>query len=279
MSIVKKTYNFIIKSVKRIDKCVNCNRTEKQLVGDTSKSDKCNSIFSTDSLCIDCEIRMYPDRFHGCGFCKRPIRERFSCVICSDGFIEWIKNVIQPIDSLSMMIRQSANGLLDRSIHDLPIDHHKFIVRNDDGYYRWPGFYAGITNKFSAKSSVAPNPTETKISSDKYDMKSHSDYTHDESKHIHIDSEHSHKIINRSSPEPQTNCFPVWIIPKLTKEYDINFSNLRMDLRIFQTILLELLEKNNINLYEDVQIDLDKMENEQIKTINPYDTRVMKKFF
>lgn len=303
MSIIKKTYNLIVKSIQRDYRCIKCNRTEKQLVGDTSKSDGGHSIFSPENLCIDCEIRTYPDRFHGCGFCKRPIREKFSCMICSSGFVEWVRNVIQPIDSLSMIIRQSAGGLLDRSIHDLPIEHHKFIVRNDDGYYKWPGFYAGITNKFSAKNSTQEDPDanvvesktkkkETKIT-DKYDDLLNGSDPRDENSNsnasMNIDlcfdektdqeqKDLSHGIVKLSSSASQSNCFPVWIIPKLTNGYDVNFSDLRLDLKIFQQILLGILEKNNINLYEDVQIDLDKMDNLQIKTVNPYDTRVMKRF-
>jgi hypothetical protein len=246
MNVIKKTYNQIVKSTKKNTKCVKCERTEKELVNNTRYD-----IFSPECLCIDCEIIIHPDRFHGCGFCKRPIREKFSCVICSNGFVEWIKTVIQSTDSLSMIIRQSANGLLTGHGAE---SNSRFILRVDDGYYKWPGFYAGISNRFSfgitpSEFTILPESQD----SDGYDEKEQTD--------------------------KQTYYFPVWVIPKLTKGYDVHFGDLRLNMKIFQTILLEILEKNNINLYHDVQIDLEKMDNEQIKAINPYDTRVMKRFF
>ena len=249
MNVIKKTYNRIVKSTKKNTKCVKCERTEKELVNNTR-----HDIFSLESLCIDCEIITHPDRFHGCGFCKRPIREKFSCVICSNGFVEWVKIVIQSTDGLSMIIRQSANGLLAGHGAEPNAQYSRFILRVDDGYYKWPGFYAGITNRFSFGTSS-------------------SEFT------ILPESQDSGSYDEKEQTDHQTRYFPVWVIPKLTKGYDVNFSGLRLDMKIFQTILLEILEKNNINLYHDVQIDLDKMENEQIKAINPYDTRVMKRFF
>src|SRR5437879_6272581 len=100
MSLIKKTYGFIIKTITKTDQCIKCNRTEQKLMGETTYTDKGISVFSPERLCIDCEIQMFPERFHGCGFCKRPIREKFCCLICSNGFVEWVKDQIHPIDSL-----------------------------------------------------------------------------------------------------------------------------------------------------------------------------------
>lgn len=303
MSIIKKTYGIISKIALKTAACVNCNRTEKQLVGQNNTK---NSIFNSENLCIDCEILMHPDHFHGCGFCKRPIREKFSCEICSDGFLEWIKNMIHPVDTLSIMIRYSASKLTEKTIYDsfplmsvsdrralpqkstgilphgstgvLPIDQRKFIIRNNDGYYKWPGFYAGVTNKFFNHPITNYNGmTGTTFT----------DMALSESKYIHKElDDHDKYDIDTNSIE-QFNCFPVWIIPKLTNGYDVNSNPnlilnfniecLRPDLKIFQNILLEILEKNNIHLYEDIQIDINRMTYDQIITVNPYDTRVIKR--
>lgn len=229
MSIIKKTYGLLIKTINNNNRCKNCHRTEQDLMGETTNTNKGISIFSPELLCIDCEIEQFPERFHGCGFCKRPIREKFSCIICTNGFVDWVKDVIQPLDTLSVMIRMAAKQLLDKTIYDLT-ESHRFILRTDDGYYKWPGFYAGITDRFTG-----------------------------------FDSERG-------------NCFPIWVIPRLTKPYDVRFTDLKLDLRIFQHMLLDILAKNNISLYHDIQMDPDKIESSQIKTINSYDTRVVRRF-
>ena len=244
--IVKKTYGFLIKTISRTDRCIKCRRTEKDMMGRSTNTDKGIDIFSPEKLCIDCEIKSFPDRFHGCGFCKRPIREKFSCMICSSGFIDWVKDVINPVDHVSIMLRYAAKQLLNRTIHNQsglpPMEHNQFILRTDDGYYKWPGFYAGITNKFSIKSNIA----------------------------------------GQSDDGLMMDCFPVWIVPRLVNESNVKTSDLlkldilNPDLKLFQKILLEIMEKNNIRLYDDIQIDPNSILPIQIRAINPYDTRVVK---
>lgn len=234
---VKKTYGFLIKKVSKTDRCIKCYRTEKEIMGVSTNTDKGIDIFSPEKMCIDCEIKSFPDRFHGCGFCKRPIREKFSCMICSSGFIEWIKDAIEPVDRLGIVLRYAAKQLLNRTIHDhLSVERNQFILRTNDGYYKWPGFYAGVTNKFSIKT----NPTG------------------------------------------QMDYFPVWIVPRLVNDSNVKTTDLlkldilNPDLKLFQKILLDIMEKNNIRLYDDVQIDPDSILPIQIRAINPYDTRVVK---
>jgi hypothetical protein len=238
---VKKTYGFLVKKISKTERCIKCCRSEQDMMGVTTNTDKGIDIFSSEKLCIECEIHQFPDRFHGCGFCKRPIREKFSCIVCSSGFIEWIKDVIEPVDNLSIVLRYAAKQLLNRTTHDhiSPIDRNQFILRTNDGYYKWPGFYAGVTNKFSIKSKI-----------------------------IHDDL--------------VSECFPVWIVPRLVNDSNVKTSDLlkldilNPDLKLFQKILLDILEKNNIRLYDDVQIDPDNILPIQIRAINPYDTRIVK---
>jgi hypothetical protein len=286
-------------------KCIKCKRSEKDLTGSNKNSTKGVSIFSHEQMCIDCEIRFFSVRFHGCGFCKRPIREKFSCSICSDGFINWIKDVIQPIDATSRLLRLSAYRLLNKSIHDLPIDAQRnmkvddraFIIRIDDGFYKWPGFYAGITNRFSAQNTrnVSVINIESKsrdLSNRSDDMltisvdkkKNESDYSNNsDNLDILTETEKLEKktrieIVDQSD---QRGFFPIWIIPKLTEGYDIKLSdfklkNLKASLNPFDKILLDILEKNDIHLYSDVQINPETFPSERIKTVNPYDTRVIR---
>ena len=105
------------------------------------------------------------------------------------GFNSWIRSEICGSDALSQMLRISAESLLatkplekesndpnkqhksviptflcdlfcvgsESKLAENKSDHllkHKFILRTSDSYYKWPGFYAGITDKFSQKLSV-----------------------------------------------------------------------------------------------------------------------------
>ncbi len=222
INIIKKTCTSLGFHTQIIKKCIQCDKTEEQMMGEITNKEY---IFSVENLCINCEILKFPERFHGCGFCKRPIREKFSCSICSNGFVLWIKDVINPLDPLSICLRNSAYALVEKSIHSDEIKHmnqHKFIMRTTDGYYKWPGFYAGITDKYSLES----------------------------------------------------NFFPVWIIPRLTKKY--NYKKIKYNLKIFQQILLDILLTNNIHLYDDIQINPNNISQDQIYQINPYDTRLIK---
>lgn len=262
MNTIIEVYNKITKKETKCNSCVNCHKTEEELAGEPdtlSLSKEPDEMrLSNEKLCLNCEIMLYPDRFHGCGFCKRPIREKFSCTICANGFNSWLRSEIYGSDTLSQMLRISADSLLCEQIHknqssiissffcDLictssklikfkstkseeskPSNsdlQHKFILRTSDSYYKWPGFYAGITDKFSQKS----------------------------------------------------NFFPVWIIPRLDTRYCMKYTKLKPDVKMFQRMILEILEANNISLYEDIQIDLDVFDKNQIKEVNPYDTRIVK---
>jgi hypothetical protein len=302
--VIENTTNYVIKSldekaninrrsikiIPKIDKtvCVKCKRSEKNMTGSNKNSLSGVNIFSREQMCIDCEIRYFPIRFHGCGFCKRPIREKFSCSICADGFVNWIKDVIQPLGTTSKILRLSASRLLNKSINDIIIDpdiDRAFILRTDDGFYKWPGFYAGVTNRFSAQNiPKSGRLVESKTQSSQIALTSSkilpSELLARQSGVIHekVDSK---MTIEKENQSDQKGFFPIWLIPKLTEGYDIKLSdfklkNLKSNLNPFDKILLNILEKNNIHLYSDVQINSESFPSNQIKIINPYDTRVIK---
>jgi hypothetical protein len=104
---------------------------------------------------------------------------------------------------------------------------NNFIMRVNDSYYKWPGFYIGVTNRFT-------NKYNTLISYNSY--------------------------------------FPIWIIPKLSKQYTIN------DSKNIEAIILSILNSNNISLYDDIQLNISNLEEKDIYKINPYDTRIIKPF-
>lgn len=260
MNTIIDVYNKITKKELLLGSCMNCHKTEQELVGSLHQ-DKSIKRLIDDKICLNCEILLYPERFHGCGFCKRPIRQKFSCTICASGFNSWIRSQILGSDALSHMLRISADSLLDkqcnndqdqksvvssslfcdlfcnqirhetRSIDRVINSSHKFILRTSDSYYKWPGFYAGVTDKFTQKSNTDPT---------------------------------------------NSNYFPVWIIPQLDIEHYIKYTNLKPDIKMFQHMILKILESNNIKLYEDIQIDLEVFDMSRIKEANPYDTRIVK---
>lgn len=295
---VKKTFETIQKTINWCNICVKCNRSEKDLVGVSVNTIKNINIFSVEGLCIDCEIAMFPERFHGCGFCKRPIRERFCCTTCSNGFTEWINNSIHPINGFNEMIKRSASDLIDRTIYDLPqIENNRFILRTDDGYYKWPGFYGGITDRFTKKAHIAKNTVNTvdkKVDINIYDIHINTKYEYTD---ISIDS-YLPSLDDNFSPKVNSvlpnvnfgleqtyinqdagNFIPVWIIPRMLTQPCFNVTDLKLELNLFQRWLTELLENNNIHLYDDVQIDADTINLEQVVKVNPFDTRVIKNVF
>jgi hypothetical protein len=229
MNMIIGMYNKITRRDQVITRCINCNKTEEDLAGKEQSDTKNVQRFSDEKMCLNCEILLYPERFHGCGFCKRPIRENFCCSICKHGFNTWIRSEIRGSDALSQMIKISANSLLDRTVSSKKeydqMQEHRFILRTSDSYFKWPGFYAGVTDKFS-----------------------NTDFSF----------------------------FPVWIIPKLDTKHCIKYTKLKPDTKMFQCMILEILEANNIHLYRDIQIDTDIFDMKKIITVNPYDTRIVK---
>lgn len=274
--IIKKTQDTIIKIVNQCNVCVNCGRTEQDLVGTSINTFKNINIFSVEELCIDCEIMTYPERFHGCSFCRRPIREKFSCTICSNGFLGWVNDFVHSLDSFNIMIKRSALDLIERTIYDMPeLEKTQFILRIDDSYYKWPGFYAGITNRFSRDTL---NSKQNKKQNKKSMTTSVCvDYIidHEESMDIIINNQYENKIVHVED-QNTNNYVPIWIIPRILKQGKFDISDLTLDFNIFQKWLLEILENNNIHLYDDVQIDGETIEFEQIIKVNTYDTRVIK---
>lgn len=291
LNIFRNTFKLLDRDNK-VYSCVRCNRTEHDLVGSTINTVQGKSIFSPEMLCIDCEILCYPSRFHGCAFCKRPLKTKFCCSICSDGFVSWVHEMIHPVDTVSRLIRMSAHNLIDKMVSDLPVENRQFILRNDDGLYRWPGFYAGITNRFSYRKLSSVHEEMTKNSQE---TKEHQPVTieidmfEDNNKvddiidlDLGLDSVYSSRKnkkekIDKTLTVHDEMLLPVWIVPKLTKMIRFDMKKYGLDLRMFEKVLLDILKENNINLYSYIQIDSDTIGGEQIKTVNPHDTRVIKR--
>ena len=125
--------------------------------------------YSPEGLCTKCELRQFPDRFHGCSFCRSPLSKDSgpSCLWCSTGFEKWGCNLFKSKGKYyeQGLFRLATYGL-NNSFRSCP-----FITRTDC-LSEWPGFYCG-NNKW-----VIPDADKLK---DKCDI---SDITWENSCHV-----------------------------------------------------------------------------------------------
>jgi hypothetical protein len=124
---------------------------------------------------------------------------------------------------------------------------NKFILRTDDNMYKWPGFYAGFSDDLIRQIYHNNNNT------------------------ISINN----KIINVcdvSECNDISKSCPIWVIPKITihenNKYSL-FSN-------YNDKIINFLEINGIHLKKYVQLDVSKINIDNIERINTYDTRIIK---
>lgn len=206
-------------------------RNSKTLEGTRDMS---NTMLSPEGYCLDCEIKIFPDRFHGCAFCRRPLRNLFACTTCRIGFADWIKDVVPPETIILKSVREKAQQIVSGIIESGFIENREFIYRESQLMSRWPGFYAGLLN------------------------------------------------INKNG-QNNSVYLPTWIVPDyLNIPEDTKSVNVSTDLtklakfKLFEQKLREILEFNNINIYQNIQINLTKMSRNNIREINPYDTSVLK---
>jgi hypothetical protein len=196
----------------------------------TFKENSKHDRLSSEKLCFNCEVRKFPERFHACAFCKRPLKYKLCCIVCTDGFNEWIKSQIHPIDPKSILIRKIAKNLLNIPYKTIEgLDNKHFIVRTKDSFFKWPGFYAGLINNSNYSNQI----NET------------------------------------------TQYMPRWIIPNLTIPYNVSY-NIKLNFKFYESLLLDILKTNHIDLYSYVQIDMTQLEIDQISIINSHDTRYIR---
>ncbi len=179
---------------------------------------------SQEGLCFNCEVRDFPERYHACGFCKRPLKYKFSCSICTDGFNEWIKSQIHPTDTQTAILRTIGKSILNVPLEMLNnMDNKHFIIRTKDSFFKWPGFYAGPLND---------------VRDNQY--------------------------------------MPRWIIPKLSIASRSSSYTIKLSMKYYETLLIDILKSNHIDIYAHIQIDISELDESQIKTINSHDTRYIK---
>lgn len=85
---------------------------EKMTIADRSRNDRTNGfqgcanrgrgcdargfdlcIYSEDGLCSNCELKTFPDRYSGCGFCGKAIKYTLFCWNCHSHFSQWLFNL------------------------------------------------------------------------------------------------------------------------------------------------------------------------------------------
>ncbi len=100
--------------------------------------------YSSEGLCDDCEINAFPERYHGCLFCRRPQNFGMCCLDSGDAFTKWIGKHTN-IDEGNNHYGHSAYRLCNV---DDDKEHKKtkpeFIKRKEEkGFEKWQGFYVG----------------------------------------------------------------------------------------------------------------------------------------
>lgn len=96
-------------------------------------------------LCSQCELTTYPERFHACASCRKPIRYTIFCWGCKDGLSKWLSELFSTEDNKdNWKMRQ----LIDIGIHCIAFIPAKskmkpmFLIEPELSD-PWPGFYAG----------------------------------------------------------------------------------------------------------------------------------------
>lgn len=222
--------------------CVACHREVSSADEDRKiiRSNSEKSFLSPEQLCIKCEIVKFPERFHGCAFCRKPLRCAFACCACRIGFAEWVKKVIPKENLMFCGVRKNAMKTVTFLLRDGSMINREFINSfNPDASdtdrlvglvscLEWKGFYAGITN-----IGADGNPTDSYL--------------------------------------------PTWIIPSKIQINPRSISLVKgltdaAKLKLFENKLIQILEHNHIYLYKDVQIDLVNFDSSKIKSVTPYNS-------
>lgn len=121
--------------------------------------------YSPEGFCLDCEMKMFPDRFSGCGFCGKAIRGSSYCAGCKGNFCDWLfdlfynknensKSTIQYFASQSddetndwklwSIVQKGINGIVNHySKNKIPV--REFVkpkpYNGASVASQWPGFY------------------------------------------------------------------------------------------------------------------------------------------
>lgn len=212
--------------------CIVCN---KIIENDDSKLYKIKQIETVDNfVCLDCEIKTCPERFHGCAFCRKPLRYYFACSTCRLGFNEWIEDNL-PDDTISKCMVNNAKKIVESFSESGFIQNREFIYDNNDdkdkfNFQTWKGFYAGMCN-----INELVNMNETNM--------------------IYDSSNNNNELITYDNIY-----LPVWIKPTMLINTECNnllkLSNIKNN-NMFENAVLGLLKNNGIDLCGNVQFNID----------------------
>lgn len=105
--------------------------------------------YSNEGLCSKCELKEFPERFHGCIFCRRPQKYTSDvCLSCDRGFKKWLKYQ----SNFSTKKYYDFSCLTFGLTHNLNTPQHRFdntrytfdfIDNSSTLSSKWPGFYVG----------------------------------------------------------------------------------------------------------------------------------------
>lgn len=117
--------------------------------------------YSPEGLCNGCEKKFFPDRFHGCIFCRSPVKSYYglcsdTCSSCRNDFPTWVyQNTSFASDRQKFGFDKSACDLCNTNNKT----HHKFILSNNQ-CNKWPGFYCGENKWIIPKLTIRETTKE-----------------------------------------------------------------------------------------------------------------------
>lgn len=135
---------------------------------------------SPEGYCLICELKIFPDRYTGCGFCGSVVGSKHSlyCAGCKDQFCNWLidlfynknkksKSTMKSFANQSedetnswklwSIIQKGSQSIVDHKISDkFPV---RVFAKSKSGNHIWPGFYLNdgnniIIDPFELKSRI-----------------------------------------------------------------------------------------------------------------------------
>ncbi len=103
--------------------------------------------YSKEGLCEECEVKRFPERFHGCLFCRTYRKYSGVCLDCTSDIQQWFRCMAEgeeynpkEYDPLCNNVTMGMFSLLNEKKYQIQIP---FINIERDPFAKWPGFYCG----------------------------------------------------------------------------------------------------------------------------------------
>lgn len=117
--------------------------------------------YSKEGLCDACELKQFPERYHGCCFCRKSISHGRMCHGCYKGFEKWLTNLFCDATAQGdWRFRQTVEQGIFRLTNDSSVKKLPWLIQQLANYdHEWPGFHLGELKWIN----IDPFPLQSKI--------------------------------------------------------------------------------------------------------------------